>query len=216
MDRPPSQNETPRVHERETKNILSLVYWQHAVKDMASDLSLAEAKEKLRAILVDLESGLGEKAIGFSLIVKDLEPLDSLDKFIQIASERMYEFLSTHFTLSELEGKERAGLMEHKNNRAVNELLYYTLFPGKKELILNIHNAVSLSTRDKLILFKNGLKEIAKRMQTDPELAQIETIKGRSWIIEDYPKLVNKMGFITDENDTAYLTKKVLLEKYGN
>lgn len=46
-----------------------------------------------------------------------------------------------------------------------------------------------------LSLFRSGLDELARQLETDPKLAHISQIAGWSKLIYDNPRLMEKMGF---------------------
>lgn len=205
-----------RVHEEENKNLLSLSFYQSGLKEMLADIGASEAKEALKESVSHFETELGEQAKGIVDVVEQIpiHPDASVDDFIAVASEKICEFMNSRFTLADLEKKERESLMGHEADQPVNELMYYSIFSGQDELHLNIHNAVALSLKEKLSLFKSGLREIADRLKHQPELAGIKKVSAQSWIVENYPGLVTKMGFVIDSRDKAHMLKEVLFEKY--
>lgn len=69
------------------------------------------------------------------------------------------------------------------------------------------------------------MKELARQVTMLPELQKVETISGTSWIVVQYPRLVERLGFTIEDKPSrslssgkpyrAYMTKEKLLEMYS-
>lgn len=88
----------------------------------------------------------------------------------------------------------------------VNDSFWYHIskeYPGQ----IGIHlyatrvNRTIVGGRALLKTYTDGLNELAHRLETDPKLADINTITGWSKLVYENPKLLKRLGFEITERD---------------
>jgi hypothetical protein len=214
-----SKKETSiRAHEEETSTIGSVEFFNATLsEDLEDCASVEDAHQRTIGTIEMIESDLGERAKGLSQSIKNfkIDKIFSVDEYINLVSPILSQSIGERFSLEELEEIERNEILSHKLNTGVNEVVYYQLDPNKKYITVNIHNAKSISFREIMEGFINGLKEMAQQLKADPELFSIEEIKARSWIIEKHPKIAERYGFSLNGTDSASITRENFIKKYG-
>ncbi len=83
---------------------------------------------------------------------------------------------------------------EPSNEVDLNEMFGYEPI-SEDEVWIHISDVRELSLSEKLKLLKDGLRDLAGLLQTNPDLSQIKKISGMSWIVSKNPKLVESLGF---------------------
>jgi hypothetical protein len=116
-----------------------------------------------------------------------------------------------------------------RHGKRINESLWYFAlgpddeFPNEITIHLSKTNIASgvAGAKDFIHEYRGGLRELARRMQVDPELLTIKQVVAASWIVNKNPGLLRRMGFtITAQDDeaqmgVAIMSRKDFLLKYG-
>ena len=107
----------------------------------------------------------------------------------------------------------------------INDAFWYHVskeYPGQIGIHLYKMKTGNTLTEMKaaLKLYKDGLKELARRLENDPELVHINEIAGWSKIVYQKPELLELLGFEVTERDEkkkealAIMGRKDFLERY--
>ena len=85
--------------------------------------------------------------------------------------------------------------MEKRGGKILNQLMVYNFDSSWKDpkiIAIHISPNKTLSSGKKLVLLRDGFRQLAEIVKNNPT---IQSIEGESWIIRDYPEIVKKMGF---------------------
>jgi len=125
---------------------------------------------------------------------------EHLGQFEEIDRQRMYD--------------------EHPTYKELNQLFAYELEDG--EIRLHVPSNEGTPIKDKLGLMEDGLKKLAEIVRDYPN---IKLVAGRSWIVGEHPKLLERLGFEVSEIETnpqgikvglATISREELLKRYGS
>jgi len=96
-------------------------------------------------------------------------------------------------------------------------LLFYDFFPQQRAIQIHIAPTIVENPIELRNLFVNGLKKLAEEIKNDKENNEVEIISGHSWIINQHPDLVKRLGFEISETDTSYaqISREKFLKLYG-
>lgn len=132
------------------------------------------------------------------------------------------------YTVEEFERRLRENAMKHKEFTPLtnNNLLFYNLSKDELELKVHVGPAHAMKPAEMIRSIRDGMKELARQVTMRPELKKVETISGTSWVIEQNPRLVERLGFTVENKPRrrtssgkvyhrAYMTKEKLLELYS-
>lgn len=114
--------------------------------------------------------------------------------------ETIMKFLIPLVILKEKHADEfEYALAKQTNNKynfiEINRLLSY----GKNKSVIHLHASAGKTVPNKIGLYRNGLIELAKIINDDPE---IKTITASSYLVSEHQGLFIKLGFkISDIND---------------
>lgn len=162
-----------------------------------------DALSKYMPDMPDQVSGLREK---LAAIPDDTDP----GTLTAAAAEIVNTFLAEHFTPESFEEISRQGFIEQSKTIPLNEILTYGVY---KE-IAHIHLAPAETMGPKLLItkVKEGLAELATRLESDPDLADVKKITATSWIVAKNPHLLERMGFSID----GPISDEVREQRYRN
>lgn len=122
----------------------------------------------------------------------------------------------------------RERVMEHGDNIKLSELMYYNVDLENGTAHIHVAAKGNMSLGDVLKAFRGGMKELARQVNQDE---RIKEIQATSWIVASNPKLLKKSGFtvegaidektraehFADEErpvSWAHMSRETLLEKY--
>ncbi|KKW05638.1 MAG: hypothetical protein UY39_C0054G0003 [Candidatus Kaiserbacteria bacterium GW2011_GWC2_49_12] len=148
--------------------------------------------------------------------------------FVLCYSFRMSEETSPEqmSRVNKLRTVSREASMFLKGGVQINDVLWYHVsreYPGQIGIHLfptKIEQSVT-GAKDFMSTFEQGLKELARRIKTDSQFADITHVSAWSRIVYDRSKLLQLMGFELGERDEekkealARMTREKFLEKYG-
>ena len=111
---------------------------------------------------------------------------------------------------------EKTGFIE------LNELLTYDV-PEKYQNEVSLHVTENLikDGPEMLALLREGMRQLASTLASDPNLKNIHQITGYSWIVYQHPNLMERLGFEISERDEtkkealATISREKFLELYG-
>ncbi len=135
------------------------------------------------------------------------------EDFIESASRQLVDFLVANFTFQEMEDISRRG-----DSMALNRLVEYTV--EGDEVYVHIPVTFLDNPNELKSLFSDALRKLAEKMETDPELVDVKSIKARSWIIFKAQRTIQDFGFTITELDEdkmvglAEISREKLLEIY--
>ncbi len=156
-------------------------------------LSILRTSDQLKKFPEDLEKVLQE--------IETSDPKDEND-LVDIVTTSVCDLFHRNFTLQELEKRSRELRSIENGEVEVNRVLNYDIH-GQK---LHIHIPLTLIENPMELrkLFMEGLKKLSTEIKENPELKDITTIHGKSWIIYKHPKLLEAAGFtIISRDETA-------------
>ena len=122
----------------------------------------------------------------------------------------------------------RDASMEIKGGVRINDLLWYDLpkkYPGEIGIHLFATKIEPSIAGAKMFqnTFEEGLRELARRMETEPVLVDITQVSAWSTLVHERPKWMRLMGFeIQEERDEktnetlAIISREEFLERYGS
>lgn len=184
------------------------------------------------------------------LVAPALENLENLlvaddDTFPQIAADtfsRLFQVIYNdphkaerfHEHLREEERLERKHIVEAAKGIVLSpEQMLYGMFDADDASTFRIHiaGAKTLEPVEKLVDFRKGMRELARRLKDDPEFLNVKTIVGTSWIVGEHPNVARGLGFTLDEEplskenalhfggetrrvQRAWMTSEAVISKY--
>jgi len=171
------------------------------LKSFARILS-EEQKEYLHNSLEDVagitdENEFVEKMLPVAKYYLDIQA-GKLEQFEAIERQQMYD--------------------EHPTYRELNQLFAYEL--EDDEIHLHVPANKGTTIKDKLRLIDDGLKRLAEIVNDNTRIKQVV---GRSWIVGENPKLLERLGFKVTDIETnpdgvkvgmATISRKELLDRY--
>jgi len=89
-------------------------------------------------------------------------------------------------------GIEKVGLSAIPLNDLVS---YYQL--SKDHISIHV-SGVDLSLAEKRRQMHDGLQELARSLTVEPNLSEVNVITATSWIVGEYPKIIENLGFTVD------------------
>lgn len=193
--------------------------------------SLFRGREELAAPVMErIEGLLRENNDAFPQIASDM--LGSVFEAMYAnpeAAERFYE----HLRAEEREGRERTVETANAISLSPEHMLYGKLDEDDDTTFrIHVGTAFTLEPNEKLVDFRKGMRELARRLREDPSLANVKEIVGTSWLVGEHPNVARRMGFRVDEEplppeagahyggDTrkiqrSWMTREELIAKYG-
>jgi len=111
----------------------------------------------------------------------------------EILAESLFENLKPLLDIKEkhpekYEEFQAKAMNEHGNFIEINRLLSY----GKDDGIIHIHAPAGRSVENKFSLYRQGMRDLAKIVEADPEVTKIT---ATSYIVAEHPELFTIMGF---------------------
>src|SRR3990167_7971144 len=103
---------------------------------------------------------------------------------------------SRYTTREALEARQREQFLSHGDFIPLSEALAF----GTHDTTAHIHlaPASSMGIAGLRADVDAGLRELARRLQSDPELQNIQTVKATSWIVAKNSRLIERLGFTVD------------------
>ncbi|HAO64582.1 TPA: hypothetical protein DCQ44_01215, partial [Candidatus Taylorbacteria bacterium] len=102
----------------------------------------------------------------------------------------------------------------------LNRLLNYGITGD--EIHIHIMHASTLSAPEKITLLNEAFQELAAKLKDKPELKNIQTISGTSWIFKENPGLARKLGFTLEDDPSvkkgerrAVISTENFIKKYS-
>jgi hypothetical protein len=127
------------------------------------------------------------------------QSFESVQAFTEELKKELHQLLITNYTPQSLvsarfEKRQEGNAYE---NHKLNELLYYHI-DEKDVLHLHVNSKASQNNFKLYTEMRDGFKQLAKDLQTNPKLATVTRIEGTSWIVADRPLVLERLGFIVD------------------
>jgi len=142
------------------------------------------------------------------------------EEIVKALPSLVSQFLLAHYSLDDLEARMRSSQAEKQGWVEINEVLSYGVKDGT--IHLHVPTVFTKKPMEMLKLLESGLKTIAARLKTEPALHEISKITGYSWIVFEYPQLLERMGFVVSKRDEtsrealASLNREDFLKRYGS
>lgn len=98
----------------------------------------------------------------------------------------------------------RRNTIERYDYIGLNDLVSYEFtkdYPD--DISLHIHENLTKAPMDANRSMIEGMRLLADKLSTDPELAHIKWISGKSFIVYDHPEIMERLGFTIVERDDA-------------
>ncbi|MEK7144330.1 MAG: hypothetical protein AAB794_00490 [Patescibacteria group bacterium] len=135
-----------------------------------------------------------------------MEKFEQLKKTLKTARQESYMFV--------------------QNGVRINEALWYHVskeYPGEIGIHLFAMDIGKTFAESKVALglYRQGLSELALRIETDPELADITQVSGWSKLVYEHPRLLTSLGFQVTKKDEskkealAVMSREDFLKEYG-
>jgi hypothetical protein len=207
-----------RTHEEETSVLGSADWFKSDLQDALHDCaSPEEAKQKMKNILESYDEGFGEKSSGFTKPAQNIEigGMQNMGEYVTAVSAALAQSLGEKYTLEELEQLQYEDILARDSHIGVNRAVYFSFEPGGEQICINMHNAKSLPVEELRKGFNDGLKEIARQLKENPDLAPVTRVAIRSWIVEKHPKVAERYGFSLDGVDSASMSRDDYIRRYG-
>lgn len=115
------------------------------------------------------------------------------EEIIDAVSTSLSEFFDANFTAEDLEQVSRKAFVRESGFTELSKLLSFNT-RGKEAYI---HLAPGRTMRPKQLIndVRAGLQELAKRVETDESLKDVDSVHATSWIVARHPKLMERLGF---------------------
>ncbi len=200
--------------------------FRNEMKEFREQNPEAKKREQMvaatHAIISRFERIIPEKLNEISELRDSLLALDRSDKeiFIQKASEMITDFLLSRYNFEELEALARRFGNDSYKNYTLNRLIEY----GISGDVVHIHVPPTFvdNPRELVEMFVDAMKKLADRLQNDPDLANIQRVTARSWIVVRGQKALTKFGFritaidLEKDRGEAEISREELIERYYN
>lgn len=180
----------------------------------AIDTKLNQGKNPLNVILVELlrmkERLFFDKELEFDAILEELknEKDQTAANLVAVAAKKIAEFSKANYDLAELEKRSQERIPDFKI-RLSN--IISCDFAGSDPNRVKIHLAASstFTLAEKLKGLRDGLKELARLMETDPRFMKSTSVYAKSWIVREQPGIFEKIGFVLmEENENDRVSKQ--------
>lgn len=166
----------------------------------------------LREVVVKFSrSALGERASELTEVFSGL-PVNSFEndeKFFAAVVETVLNFLDDNFNPLEMEKWTRARFFAKGNFVPLSEILSF----GHDERVAHIHLAPArtMGPKEMLTSVISGLRELARRLNEDESLRDIERVTATSALVAEHSSLMERLGFsytglIDDETRQKYFS----------
>jgi hypothetical protein len=123
---------------------------------------------------------------------------DGLGKIFEHIYEDPVRAERFHQHLRDNERADRHRIVEAAKGTPLSpEQMVYGLFdPDSDERFrLHIAMAFTLEPAEKLVDFRKGMRELARRVKEDPAFANTKEIIGTSWLVGEHPRVAEQFGF---------------------
>lgn len=211
-----------KVHkfERGGKNILTPGWIENSIKEALKDAPTNVSKTGYLCELFRKDAGRvfqdKEKEFETALIEIGNIPYQNDEEFGRLAAEILRRFLEENYGLEELEKRIRGERLKTSHEHVLSDTLYYGLY--KNTLTLHVLPSSTLSRSNQLRSLREGLKKLADELKNNENLENIKIVSAKSWIVEEHPGLMEKLGFTieAEKTDRATITRERFLELYGS
>ncbi len=198
-------------------------------REKAADMFL-EQQEQAMVIVDEMEARLRSEDAEFAQ--KSSEQLGNLFEEIYSDPDKAERF---HQHLRADERADRHHIVEAAKGTPLSpEHMVYGLFDPDSDETFRLHVAVAftLEPAEKLVDFRKGLRELARRVKEDPAFANTKEIIGTSWLVGEHPRVAEQFGFhvatepLPPEDaprfagedrkvQRCWMTREELLDKWG-
>jgi hypothetical protein len=133
------------------------------------------------------------------------------DAFVLESIEAMKpvtEYRTAHY--KEFQEASRRNFMEQPSFTPLNEVVAIDteVAPG----VIGLQIAPAEDVPNLRGVVEDGLRKLAERFRDDPEL---QKVWGKSWIVKEHPRLVERMGFTLEGENEVGMDRDTLLRRYG-
>lgn len=157
--------------------------------------SLAESKEERVELIKNEEElirqGSKENNEGFSESIHSPSSDETIKSNIERLKKKMME---TNPEEREAELGEQKRFIESSGSTELNRMLAYAKF--QDAVLLHVSPSKTLQLSEKLRFLNDGLNKLADVLVNDPK---IKKVQGSSWIMQENPRLVERLGFRIEE-----------------
>lgn len=193
--------------------------------------------DKMRSSLLDtfvrtLPPEISDELV--QMIDKLFETIDPEDfeAMLERVQKVITSFLEKHFTRESLEKFRREVFVREGKFMPLNEIISFGVGGDN---IAHIHLAPASLLRPKELLrgVREGLQELARRLEEDPKFKDVSVVTASSWIVAKNPKLLERIHFTVDgpiseqmreehfqdevrEVWAAHMDRKEFLKQYGD
>lgn len=197
---------------------------EQALIDIPDTLDLENQKKQLLTKMTErLPEILPGHAVALSRLLGELDAISvtSRQELEEQVTPRLVSFFTNVMPLEELQTLLSGYWAKYHGRVNVNDALSYDL-DNPTEIHIHVATLFTLSPSETIKHFEEGLHQLALRLQTDSNLAQINLISGHSWIVYKHPGLIERLGFmISDKDDEtgqalASMSRDEFLKRYLN
>ena len=184
------ENKDPQVLHRRFNNYFSTVAfgWLRNYPDLFRQISEIQ--------IHDPEQFAQEVGQRFEALIRDTVPKEQII-FLARGQERAQRYLASR----------------HKGRKTLSDsdMLQYEWSQREPKVVrIHVQSAKTLSLSEKRAEFMAGMSELAKRVETDPQLHDVDTVLAPSWIVAAHSKLVESLGFTIDDEGLSTAEKERL------
>ena len=142
--------------------------------------------------------------------------IEPISKWIENLATKLAEEVSKNFSLNDLEQKFKELILTKGNTLEINRLFTYKINDeGHK---INLHSPVIFEENPIVIkkLVNEAMEKLSEKLQTDPNLKNVEKIEARSTVFFYHPNIFNEYGFelTKKEEESKLYTVTVSKEKF--
>jgi hypothetical protein len=169
-------------------------------------------------------------ALSEQLAQIQVSEISGAEEFLHKITSVLDGFFSEHYTKDSLEKLKRDAFTREGGFEPLSDVLSF----GHWGSIAHIHLAPAETMGPKQLIrgVSDGMKELARRIQEDEALRDIENVSATSWIVAKNPRLLERLGFevhgeISDERREEHfageerpvwsssMTREELIKRYG-
>ena len=152
----------------------------------------------------------------------NIDSIKSKHEFAKLLAQELFNFYNKNLTPAELEEISRKGYLSD-GKKQINRFMYYEV-EESNVLQLHVPVVVEENPRQLLALFKDGLSKLAEQLVSNPEMANVKEIFGKSWLVFYQKNFFERSGFTVDpktvdektKEATMKISREKLIEMYGN
>ena len=210
-----------KILRRELLSQLPDQFHKRFSSDERRTILLKSLKELLREKILFRFKELEPELEMFLLDLDSTQPEGATEQELQDwLVDRAFKFISSRLKIEDFEASEKTRFLSSlAYPDSLNEILAYDVIQYSGRIELHIPPTITDSPLKLRTLFIDGLKKLAKKVKEKESMRDIREIGGTSWIIKDYKKLVESLGFIIENESqywaTAAMSREDLLRLYG-